>query len=111
MGQLPTVMLTLAAAIRSMTRGASCPDESPTKVNQSETRCTASCLTPIQPAGWPARARSTEVQKRATWCMIQVWHTRLALRLMVQPDRATPTLNTIPVAAIAAALTGRTAPQ
>ena len=34
-------------------------------------RCTASGLTPIQLVGSPARTRSTDIQKRATWCMIQ----------------------------------------
>ena len=57
-------------AVRPMSRGAACPDEPPTKADQPQTRCTASCLTPIQPDGSPARARSTDVQKRATWCMI-----------------------------------------
>jgi hypothetical protein len=53
-------------------RGAACPDEPPTEADQPQTRCTASRLTPIQPVGSPARARSPDVQKRATSCMITV---------------------------------------
>jgi hypothetical protein len=35
------------AAVRPLSHGASCPDEPPIKANQSQTRRTASCFTPI----------------------------------------------------------------
>jgi hypothetical protein len=60
------------AAIRPLSRGAACADEPPTEADQPQTRCTASRLTPIQPVGSPTRARSPDVQKRATSCMIKV---------------------------------------
>jgi hypothetical protein len=57
-------------AVRPISRGAACPNEPPTEADQPQTRCTASCLTPIKPVGSLARARS-DVQKHAAWCMIQ----------------------------------------
>jgi hypothetical protein len=59
------------AAIRPMSRGASCPDEPPIQADQPQTRCTASCLTPIETDGSPARDRQPDVQKRSAWCMIR----------------------------------------
>ena len=48
-----------------MSRGASCPDEPPIQADQPQTRCTASCLTPIETDGSPARDRQPDVQKRS----------------------------------------------
>jgi hypothetical protein len=44
-------------AVGPMSRGAACPDEPPTKAGQSQARCTASDLTPIQMDGSPAHDR------------------------------------------------------
>jgi Transposase DDE domain group 1 len=52
--------------------GASCPAEPPTMADQSQTRCMASRLAPIQLLGSRGRAFAAEVQKCAAWCMIRV---------------------------------------
>jgi hypothetical protein len=65
--QLPTSRAD-AAHCSEPSRSASCrpahvprPKEPPTQADQSQTRCTASGLTLIQPDGSPARARQSEV--------------------------------------------------
>jgi hypothetical protein len=62
------------AAIRPMSRGAACPAEPPTEANQPQTRCTASCLTPIQRSDrrrTPAHQISKNAPRhRATSCII-----------------------------------------
>jgi hypothetical protein len=54
-----------------MSRRAVCPDEPPTQADQPQTRRTASCLTPIQTDGSPARDRRPDLQKRSAWRMIR----------------------------------------
>jgi hypothetical protein len=58
-------------AVRSMSRGAACPDEPPTQADQSQTCCTASGLTPIRQDRTTARVRRPDVKKSAAWCMIR----------------------------------------
>jgi hypothetical protein len=58
-----------------MSPGAARPDEPPRRQINPKRVATASCLTPIQTDGSPARASPKEVKKHAEWCMIRanVW--------------------------------------
>jgi hypothetical protein len=48
------------------------PDAPPIQADESQTRCTASSITPIQTDGSTARVRQPDEKKSTAWCMIQV---------------------------------------
>src|SRR5258708_13276965 len=48
------------------------PDGPPKEADQPQTRCTASCGTPVRSDRPAARVRRADVKKWAAWCMIRV---------------------------------------
>src|SRR4029077_13625779 len=55
---------------RTMSGGA-VPQRAAEQADQSQTCCTASCLTPLQTDGSPARDPRSEMRKRSASCMIR----------------------------------------